>query len=131
MAMLANRLGKMGAAALMLLALGGAQRPSLLSRADAGLWEISGVPGAAAPVRMCLGDLAVLARYEHRNARCTSQVLRDSGTFTEVHYSCAGGGFGRTRIGLLTPRSLRVETQGISDGAPFHYLLQARRVGDC
>ena len=32
---------------------------------------------------------------------------------------------------MLTPRSLRIETQGISDSLPFNYVLQARRVGDC
>jgi hypothetical protein len=58
-------------------------------------------------------------------------VIRDQPTVSEVHYTCSGGGFGQTTIGLLTPRSLRIETQGISKNAPFHYVLQARRMGDC
>ena len=62
---------------------------------------------------------------------CTRVVIRDQRTSAEVHYTCAGGGFGQTTIGMLTPRSLRIETQGISDNAPFHYVLQARRVGNC
>jgi hypothetical protein len=32
---------------------------------------------------------------------------------------------------LITPRSIRIETQGISGDLPFNYVLQARRVGDC
>jgi len=32
---------------------------------------------------------------------------------------------------LITPRSLRIDTQGISDNLPFHYQLYARRVSDC
>jgi hypothetical protein len=32
---------------------------------------------------------------------------------------------------VLTPRSLRIATQGISGGLPFNYVLQARRVDDC
>jgi len=32
---------------------------------------------------------------------------------------------------LITPRSIRIETQGISDNLPFNYVIQARRVGDC
>jgi hypothetical protein len=32
---------------------------------------------------------------------------------------------------VITPRSLRISTQGISDNLPFNYLLQARRVGEC
>ena len=42
-----------------------------------------------------------------------------------------GGGFGRTKMTVLTPRSMRVETQGISNNAPFNYVLQVRRLGDC
>ena len=76
-------------------------------------------------------DLAILAQYEHRKAQCTRRVIRETPTFAEIQYSCPGGGFGRTTVGLLTPRSLRVETQGISQNAPFHYVLQARRVGGC
>ena len=126
-----KRLGLIGAAAVLTLSLGAAQRPAMLSRASGGLWEVSGVPGAGKPVRMCIADLAILAQYEHRKAQCTRRVIRETPTFAEIQYSCPGGGFGRTTVGLLTPRSLRVETQGISQNAPFHYVLQARRVGGC
>jgi hypothetical protein len=47
-------------------ALAGAAPPSVLGQAQPGLWEISGLPGAAAPVRQCVADMAVLARFEHR-----------------------------------------------------------------
>ena len=48
-----------------------------------------------------------------------------------IEYHCAGADFGRSEIDVITPRSLRIETQGISDGLPFNYVLQARRVGEC
>jgi hypothetical protein len=48
-----------------------------------------------------------------------------------VQYTCGAAGFGRTQIDVLTPRSLRISTQGISDGLPFNYVMQARRMGDC
>ena len=48
-----------------------------------------------------------------------------------VAYRCTGRDFGRSKLTVLTPRSLRIETQGISDGLPFNYVLQARRVGGC
>ena len=117
-------------AALLLLALSAAIRPAVLSQTTGGLWEIEGAPG---PIRqrMCLADTALLAQFEHRRFNCTRVVIRDQRTSAEVHYTCAGGGFGQTTIGMLTPRSLRIETQGISDNAPFHYVLQARRVGNC
>lgn len=127
----ATRRGLTGGAALLLLALGGAQQASVLSRTSPGLWEVSGVPGRERPARMCIADLERLTRFEHRAASCTITLLRDRMDEAEVQYSCSGRGFGRTTLKLLTPRSLRVETQGISGGAPFHYVLQARRIGAC
>jgi len=114
-----------------LVTLSAATPPKALSQAAPGLWEASGIPGAKAPVRQCLGDVLALAQFEHRTENCSRQVIRDDATMTTVEYSCPGGGFGRSEIAFVTPRSLRIETQGISDGLPFHYVLQARRVGDC
>ena len=57
------------------LVLGAAELPSALTQAQPGLWEISGAPGAKAPVRQCIGDLAALARFEHRAGNCTAKVL--------------------------------------------------------
>ena len=114
-----------------LLLLTAAQQPSALAGASPGEWELAGVPGAKAPVRQCVSDLAVLAQFEHRSHRCTSSVLSDHGNSTIIQYNCGAAGFGRTQIDVLTPRSLRISTQGISDSLPFNYVLQARRMGDC
>jgi hypothetical protein len=125
---------KLGAAvALPLLTVAAAPpaQPKALAAASAGLWEISGRPGANMPKRSCVRDLAVLAQIEQRGAQCTRVVIRDLPTKTEIHYTCSGGGFGQSSIELITPRSLRIETQGIADSAPFHYVFQARRVGEC
>jgi hypothetical protein len=111
--------------------LGAATRPAALAQAAPGLWEVTGVPAMKAPIRQCFGDLLALAQFEHRNESCSRRVIRDAATSTTVEYNCPGGGFGRSEIGLITPRSLRIETQGISDGLPFHYVIQARRMGDC
>jgi hypothetical protein len=119
------------AAAAGALALGAAQRPGPLAQASPGLWEISGVPGTRAPAHECLGDLSMLAHYEHRRDNCTSRIISDSPSQSVVEYSCGGAGFGRSDLKLITPRSLRIDTQGISDNLPFGYVLQARRVGDC
>ena len=108
---------------------GAAAAPSVFSQVAGGQWEITR-PGQA-PVKLCLANPATLAQFENRGAKCTRNVLRDAGSAATIHYSCAGGGFGQSSITLLTPRSLRVETQGISDNAPFKYTFQARRVGDC
>jgi hypothetical protein len=121
----------LAAGAAAVLALGAAQRPAAIAQTSSGLWEISGTPGAKYPLRMCVADTAVLAQYEHRGQLCTRMVISDTATATVIHYTCAGGGFGRSKLTLLTPRSLRIETQGISENLPFNYVLQARRVGDC
>ncbi|HZC37946.1 MAG TPA: DUF3617 family protein [Sphingomicrobium sp.] len=109
----------------------GAQRPALFGQTAPGLWEISGVPGARVPPRECVADTVALARYEHRSRSCAMKVTSDSPSSAVVDYSCGGAGFGHTKVDLITPRSLRIETQGVSDKLPFSYVIQARRVGDC
>jgi Protein of unknown function (DUF3617) len=112
-------------------ALVGAQHPSVLAQASPGVWEVSGAPGLKAPVRQCVTDVAALARFEHRAQHCSAKVTRDDGSSMVVDYSCGAGGFGRSQVELITPRSLRIETQGISQQLPFSYVLQVRRLGDC
>lgn len=108
-----------------------AGQPSVLAVTHPGLWEISGAPGVKAPIRKCLADVSALARFEHRSNVCTARILKDSGSSTSIDYSCGGAGFGHSQIDVITPRALRISTQGISAGLPFNYVLQARRVDDC
>ena len=105
--------------------------PAALAKVAGGLWEISGVPGAQAPVRQCVADILALAQYEHRGKACSRSVIHDGPSSTKVSYQCGGAGFGESEVDVITPRSLRIATQGISDQLPFSYVLQARRVGDC
>lgn len=105
--------------------------PSALAHVAAGMWEISGAPGTQAPVRQCVADILALSQFEHRGRNCTRNILSDSARSTLINYSCGQAGFGQTQIDVITPRSLRISTQGISDQLPFNYVLQARRVGDC
>src|SRR4051794_19189077 len=106
-------IGAAGVAAA--LALGAAQRPMALAQTSGGLWEISGAPGTRVPPRLCVGDPSMLAQYEHRGRPCTRVVISDAPPTTVIHYTCAGNGFGRSRLTVITPRSMRIETQGISD----------------
>jgi hypothetical protein len=103
--------------------------PSALAGAEGGLWEIS--RRGAQPVKLCVANPVALAQFEHRNDNCTQDVVRDSGSDATINYKCAGGGFGHSTLRLVTPRSLRVETQGIAGNAPFKYVFQARRLGNC
>ena len=120
---------RLAGAAIALLALTAAVRPAVFSQTAGGLWEITRSDGGRRSI--CVPDPVVLTQYEHLKVRCSRDVIRDQQGLAEISYSCAGGGFGQSRVEQLTPRSLRIETQGISGDAPFHYVLQARRVGDC
>lgn len=121
----------LGAGGAALLLLGAAVRPSALAQTSPGLWEISGLPNAGTAVRQCVANTALLARVEHSGQACKQVVISDTETTTVIDYTCTSGGFGRSKLTLLTPRSLRIETQGISANYPFNYVIQARRVGDC
>jgi hypothetical protein len=114
-----------------LLLLGAARAPGAIALASPGLWELTGLPNAGAAARQCLANTGALARLEHRGQNCRETVISQSATATVIHYTCANGGYGHTRVTMLTPRALRIETQGISANLPFNYKIQARRIGDC
>ena len=106
-------------------------QPSPFSQTQAGLWEISGAPGAKTPVRQCLANVAALAEFEHRGKSCSPKVVSSRVGSALIEYRCGSAGFGRSQVDVITPRSLRIDTQGISNRLPFGYVLQARRIGDC
>ena len=105
--------------------------PHALAPAQGGMWEVSNSASGHNPTRICVASPDLLAQFEHRQQQCTRKVVTDSGTQTLISYNCSAGGFGQSKMTLITPRSLKIETQGISDNLPFHYQLYARRVGDC
>lgn len=96
-----------------------------------GLWEVSTKASGLGGARHCLSDSAILAQWEHRQAQCTRVVLSATADRSDVQYTCAAGGFGSSKVQVLTPRSVRIQTQGISGGLPFGYTVHARRVGTC
>lgn len=118
------------ASAALALSPTAAQRPPPLSQVEGGVWEIDRLGPGVRP-RVCVTDPMWFASYEHRGKTCTRVVISDGPKGTLIHYTCAAGGFGRSKVDVLTPRSLRIETQGISDGLPFNYVLHARRVSQC
>ena len=116
--------------ALLLLALAPPCARRCSSQTTGGLWEVSArqrrpIATIASRTRSCSPSTSICGR------NCTRDVIRNQRAAAEIHYTCSGGAFGQSNVELLTPRSLRIETQGISDNAPFHYVLQARRIGNC
>ncbi|HEU0311344.1 MAG TPA: DUF3617 family protein [Sphingomicrobium sp.] len=125
------RIGLFGLLTLSTGVLAAPSVPRALAPAMGGLWEVSRSATGHNPTRICVASPDLLAQFEHRQLRCTRKILSDGGTEALISYNCAGGGFGQSKMTLITPRTLRIETQGISDNLPFHYQLHARRVGDC
>ena len=122
MALIAGAAALFGPAAL--------RHSAVLSKATPGLWELRRVPDGE-PIRQCVADVAALAQVEHRGQSCTRNLVSSDGATSVVGYRCPGGGFGQSTLTLVTPRALTIETQGISGGLPFNYVVHARRVGDC
>jgi|SRR4051812_1848480 hypothetical protein len=112
------------------VALSAASRPAALAQVNGGLWELTGSQFKQ-PLRQCVADSMLLAQVEHRGKNCSRTVITDGESQTVIEYKCAGGGFGRSKISVITPRALTIETQGISDNFPFGYRLEAHRIGDC
>ena len=79
-----------------------------------GQWEI-GKTASERGEKICLRDPAMLMQWEHRAKQCTRTIVTSSLDNAEVHYTCVGGGFGTSRVDVLTPRSIKVATQGIAD----------------
>ena len=117
------------AAVPIALAVGAASLPEALH--GGGLWEVSTKASGIGGARHCLPDAAILTQWEHREAQCTRVVLTSAADRSEIQYTCPAGGFGTSKVQVLTPRSVRIETQGISGGLPFGYTVHARRLGLC
>jgi hypothetical protein len=127
----AMRIGLAGLLTGSAAMLAAASIPRALAPALGGMWEVSRSANGHNPTRICVASPAMLAQFEHRQESCTRNVVSDIGTETLISYSCPGGGFGQSKMKLITPRTLRIDTQGISGNLPFHYQLHARRIGDC
>jgi hypothetical protein len=108
-----------------------AAAPRALAPANGGLWQVAYSARLAPAASVCIADPIVLAQWEHRGGRCSPTVLSDSNDKVVISYTCADGGMGRSEMTLLTPRTIRIATQGISAGGPFNYVLHARRAGNC
>ena len=127
-----HRMARVGAAmALVLLGAAATPGPRALAPARGGAWQVSLDARGSAPRTRCLAEPVLLGQWEHRGQKCERTILSDQGSKVVIDYRCGQAGFGRSEMTLLTPRTLRVATQGIAAGAPFQYVLHARRVGNC
>jgi len=102
-----------------------------LSSLEPGLWSVSRSATGSRPVELCVTDFVELSQWEHRGRSCSRSIISQSARESVVGYTCPGGEFGQARLTALTPRSLKIETQGIHAGEPFNYALFARKTGTC
>ena len=123
-----THLSRFGACIAIALAVGGAGLP--LPMVAPGEWQVSATVGGKAE-RICLSDPGLLMQWEHRTKKCEQVILSSTADRAEVSYTCAGGGFGTSKVEVLTPRSIKVDSQGISDGYPYARTVFANRVGAC
>jgi hypothetical protein len=80
---------------------------------------------------LCVKNPALLLQIRHSGAQCSHFVVANEARAATIHYTCPGHGYGRTTVSVETPRLVRVETQGVIDGAPFASEFEGRRTGAC
>lgn len=102
-----------------------------LKMVERGQWQLrEGGPSGTAQ-KICVRDPNALLQIRHGNAQCSHFVVENSARTATIQYECPGRGHGRTTVSVETPRLLRVQTQGVLDGAPFVSELEGRRMGVC
>jgi hypothetical protein len=106
------------------------QQPGPLAQVERGQWELRAASGAAIGA-VCLGDPLLLAQPLRTPQPCASEIVSSDGHVVTVSYVCPGMGRGRTQLRVETPRLVQIDSQGLSDGAPFALRAQARRTGPC
>jgi hypothetical protein len=125
-----TRFGIAGLALLAAVPALGQAGQAMLSRLEAGQWELRG-PNNARIAAICLGNPIQLTQPYHRGVNCTREVVAADAHGMTVSYSCPGIGRGRTQIRFETPRLIQIESQGLDRGAPFSVRAVARRIGPC
>ncbi|KQM40915.1 hypothetical protein [Sphingomonas sp. Leaf10] len=96
-----------------------------------GNWSLRATGSAEAARASCFADTSAFLRLRLRTAQCSRFVIEDSARLSTVHYTCPGIGHVRTTVHVDTPRSLRIESEGIADGMPFADAYEVRRIGNC
>ena len=97
-----KRLGAMALLAVSAAVIAAAS-PRALAPAAGGLWAVSADATGHDAEQICVSSPKVLALWEHRAGRCTPEVISDQGTVARIRYTCTDGGFGDTKITLITP----------------------------
>lgn len=107
-----------------------APQPAALARLAPGAWLLRDADDGSQR-ELCVRDGRELLQLQHEGIVCSRFVIEDLPARATVHYTCPAAGHGRTSVSVVTPRSARIETQGIAGGLPFERSFEARRTGEC
>lgn len=112
------------------LAAAWAQPATPLNAVAQGEWRLSEIDG---PDRrsVCVADPGALLQLRQSHASCSRFILDSDRSSVTVRYSCGGTGHGRSVLTVRSPHSIKLETQGVSAGAPFAADYDGRLVGPC
>ena len=98
---------------------------------ERGRWALRDLDSGQTRAPVCLGSGVQFVQPEHEGPACPQEIVENGTTTATVQYSCSGRGFGHTHLRVETPRLVRIDTQGLKNGRPFSYRLEAKRVGTC
>jgi hypothetical protein len=102
-----------------------------LKALEHGRWELRDLDTRRPRQQVCVRDSVQLAQVEHAGGSCPAEVVESDANGATIQYSCSGRGFGHSHLRVETPRLVRIDTQGISNGRPFSLRIEARRIGRC
>lgn len=107
-----------------------AQRAAPLQAVAHGEWQLSEIDGPGR-VSLCVADPGTLLQLRQAKANCSRTVLDSGRSSMTVHYSCGGTGHGRSVLTVHSASSIRLETQGVTGGAPFAAEYDGKLIGPC
>ncbi|HWU96517.1 MAG TPA: hypothetical protein VN029_13040 [Sphingomonas sp.] len=103
---------------------------SVLTQIERGQWLLKERLGTERKV--CFTNPNSFIQIAHGPGPCEQFVISQDAHQATIGYTCTGHGKGRTTVTVETPRLVRIETQGVLDGAPFEQEYEGRRVpGTC
>lgn len=105
---------------------------SAIAALHPGSWRVRMLEGSAEPVQdICIADPRLLFQIRHGAAACERFVVADEARVATISYTCAGAGSGRTTLRHAERGAVRIDSQGIADNAPFAFVAEANRTGEC
>ena len=107
-----------------------AETTTALTRINPGFWQLQEIDGPGRH-QVCATDPGRLLRLREPSASCPQYVLDSDRRSMTASYTCSGGSWGRSVLTVRSASSIKLETQGVADGAPFAVDYNGKLVGSC